>query len=225
MKTFEIRPYQPSDRDAVRALCCDTGFLGTPIDPVFEDRELFANFLTDYYLDCESDSAFVVMVKNQISGYLLGARFPVKHKVHSFFQGLRDLFKLFIRYPGYNKASKHYIHWLLLNAWREVPAAPKKVGHFHINLLPEARSIEICREMLETYLRFLHEHHVAEVFGQMVTFDNRRTFRLFERYGFSELNRSEITKFRQFTDKKVYLSTVYKKIEPQKERLLYQVRD
>ena len=48
-----IRNYRPSDRQAVRALCCDTGFLGQPIDPVFGDRDLFADFLTTYYLDAE----------------------------------------------------------------------------------------------------------------------------------------------------------------------------
>jgi len=48
LKEFQVRQYRDSDRAAVRALCCDTGFLGAPIDPVFEDRELFADFLTDY---------------------------------------------------------------------------------------------------------------------------------------------------------------------------------
>ena len=43
---FTIRSYQPSDREAVRRLCCQTGFLGEAIDPVYEDRELFADFLT-----------------------------------------------------------------------------------------------------------------------------------------------------------------------------------
>src|SRR6476661_36907 len=45
---YSIRSYQASDRVAVRKLCCETGFLGSPIDPVFQDRELFADFLTTY---------------------------------------------------------------------------------------------------------------------------------------------------------------------------------
>jgi hypothetical protein len=45
---FLIRGYRSSDRETVRKLCCDTGFLGEPIDPVYEDRELFADFLTTY---------------------------------------------------------------------------------------------------------------------------------------------------------------------------------
>jgi len=32
--SFTIRSYRRSDRDAVRRLCCDTAFLGSPIDPV-----------------------------------------------------------------------------------------------------------------------------------------------------------------------------------------------
>jgi hypothetical protein len=47
-KPFVIRSYRASDREAVRELCCETGFLGEPIDPVYEDRQLFADFLTTY---------------------------------------------------------------------------------------------------------------------------------------------------------------------------------
>jgi hypothetical protein len=71
-KPFIIRSYRPSDREAVRKLCCDTGFLGDPIDPVYEDRELFADFLTSYYTDHEQESCFLLEVDGEISGYLLG---------------------------------------------------------------------------------------------------------------------------------------------------------
>jgi hypothetical protein len=47
-KGFTIRSYRDSDREAVRGLCCQTGFLGEPIDPVYEDRELYADYLTTY---------------------------------------------------------------------------------------------------------------------------------------------------------------------------------
>ena len=33
---YSIRCYKTSDRTAIRNLCCATGFLGTPIDPVIE---------------------------------------------------------------------------------------------------------------------------------------------------------------------------------------------
>jgi len=58
----------------------------------------------------------------------------------------------------------------------------------------------------------------------MVTFDGRRGFKLFERYGFKVLNQSEITKYRQFTDQSVYLCTIVKEFDEKSERLLYPVR-
>ena len=85
---FQVRKYRPSDRESVRALCCETGFLGNAIDPVFEDRELFADFLTDYYLRYEPESAFVVTKGDTLHGYILGSRHPGKHQFHSLFQNL-----------------------------------------------------------------------------------------------------------------------------------------
>ena len=70
---FTIRSYRASDREAVRHLCCQTGFLGQPIDPVYEDRELFADFLTTYYTDHEPESSFVI----ERDGELFGADFFV----------------------------------------------------------------------------------------------------------------------------------------------------
>lgn len=223
-KDFEVRRYQPADRDAVRAICCDTGFLGNAIDPVFEDRELFADFLTDYYLRHEPDSAFVVIKEGCLGGYLLGAHRIGRHHRFSALQPIGCAGKVLGRYFGYNPASRRYIHWMLTKAWREVPPAPRNIGHFHINLLPAARSIHVCRELLETYLRHLYDQGVKQVHAQMVTFDGRRGFKLFERYGFKVLNQSEITKYRQFTDHTVYLSTIVKDLEKQSDRLLYQLK-
>jgi hypothetical protein len=221
---FQVRRYRASDRDSVRALCCDTGFLGNAIDPVFEDRELFADFFTDYYLRHEPDSAFVVTKDDRVQGYLLGSRYPFRHQYQSLWQNLTNVGKVVRRYFGYRPESRRYIHWLISRAWREVPAAPRTIGHFHINLLPAAKSIQVCRQLLETYLRHLYDHGVKQVHAQMVTFDGRRGFKLFERYGFKVLNQSEITKYRRFTNQTVYLCTLVKNLEEQSDRLLYPLR-
>src|ERR1700736_431477 len=108
-KEFQVRRYCASDRNSVRALCCDTGFLGNPIDPVFEDRELFADFLTDYYLKHEPDSAFVVIKDNIAKGYLLGSRRPLNHQVHSLLQSVIYGGKVLRRYLGYRQESRRLI--------------------------------------------------------------------------------------------------------------------
>ena len=38
-----------------------------PIDPVYEDRELFADFLTTYYTDHEPESSFVLEVDGELT--------------------------------------------------------------------------------------------------------------------------------------------------------------
>src|SRR4051794_14721137 len=97
-KRIEIRSFQPADRDRVRMLCCETGFLGKPIDPVFEDRELFADYLTAYYTDWEPESAFVVTINGEIRGYLLGSRRAFRQQCYSFYQNISLFLRGTLRY-------------------------------------------------------------------------------------------------------------------------------
>ena len=210
---FIIRPLARSDREAVRMLCCATGFLGNPIDPVFEDRELFADYLTAYYTDWEPESAFVLEVDGEVRGYLLGSRRPLRQQWHGFYQNLSIFFRGLFHYRKYNEASRKFVRWILLQGWKEVPAAPRRTAHFHINLLADARKVATTRALIDAYLAYLKEHGEKRVYGQMVTFESRRGARLFERYGFKVLNRSEITKYRDLFPGPVFLCTVVKDLE------------
>src|SRR5476649_1308532 len=115
-----IRSYTPADREVVRRLCCETGFLGQPIDPVFEDRELFANFLTGYYTDWEPESAFVLEVNGEVRGYLLGSRRPHLQQTYNIYQNTGLLLRGIFRYFRYNQASRRFVHWIIFQGWREV---------------------------------------------------------------------------------------------------------
>ena len=212
-KRFEIRKLLPADRARIRELCCDTGFLGKPIDPVFEDRELFADYLTAYYTDWEPESAFVLLVNGEIRGYLLGSRHPARQQIYNLYNNAALFLRGLFRYPRYNAASKKFVHWILRQAWREVPAAPRRTAHFHINLLADARSVAHTRALTDSYLRYLHENGERRVFGQMVVFEDRRGTKMFERYGFKVLNKTEITKYRDLHPEPVYLCTVIKDLD------------
>ena len=205
-----IRPYRPSDRDAVRHLCCETGYLGKAIDPVFEDRELFADYLTRFYTDWEPESTFVLEQDGMVKGYLMGSRRPFLHQFHSFFLNLSLFARGISRYPRYKKESKAFVRWILLNAWREVPAAPRRLPHFHFNMLPEAMGFGTTRELLVQFFHHLRAHGETHVFGQVVTFEERRGAKVFERFGFRVLEKKEITKYRAHRDEPVYLCTVLK---------------
>lgn len=210
---YTIRSFRPSDRAAVRRLCCQTGFLGEPIDPVYEDRELFADFLTTYYTDHEPQSSFVLEVDGELKGYLLGSRKPLVNQLYSFQQNIVLFIRALLRCPRYNEPSRRFIRWVVMNGWREVPAAPRRTPHFHINLLPEARKISTTRALMSAYLSYLYRCGEKRVYGQIVTFESRRGEKMFERYGFRVMNRTEITKYRAFYPESVYLSTVIKTLE------------
>src|SRR5437667_3455487 len=153
---YSIRGYKTSDRIAVRKLCCATGFLGTPIDPVFQDPELFADFLTTYYTDHEPESSFVLEVEGEIRGYLLGSRRPLQNQLYALYQNIWLFFRALARYFRYNERSRRFIRWTLVHAWREVPGAPRPVPHFHINLLPDARKVSTTRALMSAYLSYLY---------------------------------------------------------------------
>ena len=210
---FEIRKFQPADRERVRELCCETGFLGNPIDPIFEDRELFADYLTAYYTDWEPESAFVLVVNGDIRGYLLGSRRPFRQQCYAFYQNHSLFLRGIFRYPRYNAASKKFVQWIFRTAWREVPAAPRRAAHFHINLLADARQVATTRALMDSYLKYLHEHGEKRVYGQMVVFEDRRGAKIFERYGFKVLNKSEISKYRELHPAPVYLCTIIKDLD------------
>jgi len=209
-KRITIRKFQSGDRQRVRDLCCDTGFLGNPIDPVFEDRELFADYLSAYYTDWEPESAFVLLVNDEIRGYLLGSRFPFRQQCYAFYQNISLFLRGIFRYRDYNPASKKFVQWILRTAWREVPAAPRRTAHFHINVLPDARQLSTARALTGSYLKYLHEHGEKRVYGQMVVFEDRRGAKMFERFGFKVVNKAEISKYRDLHPHPVYLCTVVK---------------
>ena len=212
-KPFVIRGYRASDREAVRRLCCQTGFLGEPIDPVYEDRELFADFLTTYYTDHEPESSFVIEIDGELRGYLLGCRKPLRNQLYSFQQNLVLGFRALLRYGRYNERSRLFVRWVLSHGWREVPAAPRRTPHFHINLLPDARKMSTTRALFSAYFAYLYRNGERHVYGQIVTFESRRGEKMFERYGFKVLNRARITKYESFHPESVYLSTVIKNLE------------
>jgi hypothetical protein len=212
-KRFEIRKFQPGDRARVRQLCCETGFLGNPIDPVFEDRELFADYLTAYYTDWEPESSFVLLVNGDIRGYLLGSRRPHRQQLYNAYNNVALFLRGIFRYPRYNAASKKFVSWIFTQAWREVPQAPRRTAHFHINLLSDARSVAYTRAIMDAYLKYLHDHGEKRVFGQMVVFEDRRGTKMFERYGFRVVNKAEITKYRDVHPAPVYLCTVIKDLD------------
>jgi len=209
---YIVRPYRPEDRAAVRAICADTGFLGQPIDPAFEDRELFADYLTSYYTDVEPQSTFVCELDGEVKGYIMGSRFP-KRKA-AFERRLlptlvvRGLWRYFTR--PYNAASRRYVRWIITKARKENPFTPPDIPHLHLNIRPVARSVATTRELVDIFLQYLYDNGDKQVYAQVVAYESRRGYRTFERYGFRVIDEREVTKYRGMYPSKIYLFTVLK---------------
>jgi hypothetical protein len=182
---YETRPYRRSDRNAIRELCCETGFLGEPIDPVFSDRELFADYLTSYYTDWEPESTWVGVVDGKVVGYLTACGRWNLNRLWSFL----IIFKLAahalarLAMGRYNAGDRKYMKWIITQGWRETPPAPRQSAHFHFNASKGHRRMNMMRDLMVTMYQELWKRGVPQIYGQMATFDNRRSDRLFEYLG------------------------------------------
>ncbi len=209
-----IRFYLRGDRPGVRKVCCDTGFLGDPVDPVFEDRDVFADFLCNYYTEREPDSCLIVEDRSQIVGYILGCRFPKKKSRFEKMQILKLLPVVLWRFIfRYKKHTREYLWWIATKGNRETPFTPDGMPHFHINLLPDYRNVSNTKLLIDRFLQYLSDAGEKAVYGQVVTFDKRRGERFFARYGFEVADKKEVTKFQKYTDEKIQLFTVIKNLE------------
>lgn len=205
-----VRLYQPKDRPGVRQVCADTGFLGNPIDPVFQDRDLFADFLTAPYTDAEPECCWVWEgAKGEILGYVLSSRNARTHRAYLRRHFPKWLARAVIGFLfTYKAESRKYLFWLLFRGRKETPPAPSHGVHFHINLLPEARGQAGGRLLFDAFLGQMAELRESCVYGQVVTKGDRRGERMFAHYGFRVTHRSEVTKYREHHAEPVFLCTV-----------------
>jgi len=209
---FTVRRFRPEDREAVRTICCETGFLGRPIDPLFEDRELFADFLTSYYTDYEPESSFVAEANDgRLVGYLIACCRPNRYRlVHPLLTA-----KIAVKGAGrlfsgkYSSQSRRFICWSLFRGWREVPRAPSGAAHFHFNVLPDWRHWRVTLELLGRFREDLQRRGIRTVYGQMVLPPDRRPARVFERFGWTIFDTRPVTKFREYVPGEFLQATIW----------------
>ena len=149
----------------------------------------------------------------EVRGYLLGCRFPLRNQFRNFLQNFSLFGRIVTRYRRYTTASRRFVHWIFLNGWREVPAAPGARPIFISTSCPtRAASRARAPSSTPSWNTFAPKGEKS-VYGQMVSFANRRGEKMFQRYGFKVLNRMEITKYRRLHPEPVYLCTVVKDLE------------
>jgi GNAT superfamily N-acetyltransferase len=193
-----VRAYQNADRAAIRTLCCETGFLGNPVDPLFQDRGLFADLFTKAYLDYESEWAFIAETSGCVVGYLLGSVRPDFDRIlirSGFLTVSKMIFRLICGRYANHARSRRFVRWLLTAGFWEQPKHPASAAHLHLNLQRGYRGRGAGRRLWETYEKRLRSTGIQRCYGSFFSHSKRRPESAYARFGFQEFARCPTTLF------------------------------
>jgi ribosomal protein S18 acetylase RimI-like enzyme len=187
-----IRPYQPTDRAAVRAICCDTAFMGHPMDRFFDDREILADALSRYYTDFEPEKILVAEVEGKISGYFFGCTHS-----HNFRSTLRWRIAPMLAAKGFARGvlwrpgTRRFVFRVIgcsLKGKIRIPEVPPEYpAHLHINLLDSCRGHGLGVQLMETGLDSLRTAGAKGAHLQTLK-QNTRAVAFFRRCGFESIH-------------------------------------
>ncbi|HEY1661454.1 MAG TPA: hypothetical protein VGI03_03460 [Verrucomicrobiae bacterium] len=210
-----IRPYTAADRSTIRRICCDTGFLGDPIETIFTDREIFADLFTGPYLNYEPNYAWVADADGQVVGYLLGS-VSRSFDYTLMYSGFQTTMKMIARAAtgrySRHPRSKGFIRWLLTNGLREQPKHPERAAHLHLDIIKKYRGHGLACRLWRAYEKQLYQSDVENCYGAFFSLQNRRPENGYSRFGFSVFDRKLTTIFRPEIAEPVEVVCVQKKL-------------
>jgi hypothetical protein len=193
-----VRQYREDDRQELRRICCETGFLGFPIDPIYQDRELFADLFTNPYLDYEPEGTLVVETGGRIAGYLMGSVNPNFHRtlmLSGFQTACKMLSRLLTGKYADHPRSEQFVRWVLIRGLMEQPKNPENAGHLHMNLERHLRYGQLARRLLVMYEEMLAAADIDHYFVKFFSCSRRNPERLYQRLKFAIYDRVSSTIF------------------------------
>ncbi|HEY9412072.1 MAG TPA: N-acetyltransferase [Jiangellaceae bacterium] len=185
-----IRRYDPSDRDALYAICLKTGASGDDATDLYLDPQLLGEVYVGPYVEYGPELAFVVEDAEGVAGYVLGAldtrAFEARCEA-TWWPPLRARYPVGHFPPGSADAR-------LLDVVHRPHAAPDDVvrdypSHLHVDLLPRTQGQGYGRALIERLLGALHEAGSPAV-HLGVGEANQRAIGFYERMGFTLLRQS-----------------------------------
>ncbi|HEX7389719.1 MAG TPA: hypothetical protein VF286_06380 [Acidiphilium sp.] len=195
---YSVRSYQPPDKESVREICCDSGFLGNPIDPIFCDREMFAALFVDPYLDYAGDWAFVAELDGRIIGYLTGAveaRF-LRQQTFGCLRATQIVVARALRgcYRAHGR-SRHFVRWLLTRAGLDRVHRPPYAPHMHFNVVKDYRGHTVGRTLWEAFEEKLIATGHNRYFGEVITSKPLLVERVYKRFNLSVYDKRRTSVF------------------------------
>ncbi len=163
-----IRKYKKEDKESVRKICCDTAFMGQPMEIFFSDREVLADILTSYYTDYEPESLFVADYEGRIVGYLMGCKDTAK-KEKVFLRKIfpKILFNFLRKGIIFNKKNSLFFLNALKSFIKGESAEPKipKIyqAHLHINVDSNFRRFGLGAKLMNIFFDYLKDNNIFGV--------------------------------------------------------------
>lgn len=184
--TLRIRPYRPSDRDAIGRICVETGDSGQDATGKFHDDQMLPMVYAYPYLEYAPELCWVVEQTGKVAGYILGA------------QNVPDLNRWWMEnwvprllesYPaevGMDTQSKHLRAMALNPEYMRDDYRCEYPAEFHIDLLPSAQGQGAGRALIEEFTGTLRKHQVPGV-AIGVSAQNKNALGFYNRLGFEVL--------------------------------------
>lgn len=185
-----IRPYRPSDRDAVYDVCLRTADAGGDGTPLYQqDPELPGDVFAGPYAFLEPDFAFVVDNGERVTGYVLGTPDTTRY-VTAFRERWLPVAGPKHPEPDHEPVTPaehaawflHHQHEILQPHIADYPA------HLHIDLLPESQRQGLGRGLMTTILDAFRRAGAPAVHLAVVS-TNTNAIAFYDRLGFHRLPR------------------------------------
>ena len=212
---YQLRPLRISDAAAVRQICCDTGFLGEPIEPLCGDRELFAALMVNPYLEYALDWGLVAEQNGQIIAYLLGA--PPDFDASVFRVAAQATLKMLGRAAAGSYRAQpqtlHFLNWLLFRSYRERPLRPTHAAHMHFNVQSPERGHFLGLHLWQQFEALLRARGVPHYYGELFSWPGHRPERPYRRYGLQVYDRVSSSLFDYASELEVENICVYKRLD------------
>jgi GNAT superfamily N-acetyltransferase len=209
-----VRGFQHEDTAAVREICVDTAIWGSPIDPVFSDRELFADIMTDYYLEKESDHCLVAEAGGRVVGYLLGSVNPhggIGKMATAVGPALTAISRQLAGKYRASPQNAQFLKWMLTRVPFENPSHPKHAAHCHLNMREGFRGQGIGTEFLRQFYSQVRESGLGIVYEEVFAHPAKPE-EYFRDAGFEVFDSKRTTMFQNYLDAEVSLLCITKRI-------------
>ncbi len=190
MTDFTVRPYRPTDREALRRIAADTAFFGEPIEALMEDRRLFLDFFYRYYTDFEPQHAWIACAGDEAAGFLTGCTDTRRQRSllnRKIFPGVAA--GLLTGRYRFGPRARRYVREIgktVLRGEHPEPDIRAYPAHLHINVDQRWRGHGLGRELMSAYLNQLRALGLAGVHLE-TTDRNEVACRMYERFGFQLL--------------------------------------